>query len=154
MSSQVAKCILFLLAMFLPVGLIGQTPPLDPTNTLTIEAQDSIIYGTAQCCGHQGATGSSISSSAGWSTGYNGAFFNSNGTGRGDTGAQLNPTIPSWRMALGSGDQEWPGAGDQFTIGRVDPGGNYLHPNILFTINNAGRVNVPGQSSFLFGTVV
>lgn len=94
---------------------------------------------TASCCGNTGPKGSSITSSAGWSTGYNGLFLNSNGTGRGDVGAQMNTSLPSWRMSLGSGAAEW-GGGDNFAIGRVAAGGNYLAPSILLKVDASGAV--------------
>lgn len=110
---------------------------------LLVEAQESIVFGTTACCG-AGPTGSSIGSSAGFNSNYNGAFFNSNGTATGgSTGAQINTTVPSWRMALGSGAQEWPG-GDNFVIARVAAGGNYGSPSILFSIANNGKIKVAG----------
>lgn len=104
------------------------------------EAQEAFRFGTTACCG-AGPTGSSIGSSAGWSTFYNGAFFNSNGTAAGGSGgAQINTTIPSWRMALGSGLHEWPG-GDNFVIARVPAGGNYSTPSILFSLDATGNLH-------------
>ncbi|HEV2962873.1 MAG TPA: hypothetical protein VG649_13670 [Candidatus Angelobacter sp.] len=108
-----------------------------------IEAQDSLLFGSIVCCG-AGPTGSSIGSSGGWSSFFNGAYFNSNGTATGGAGgAQLNSAVPSWRMALGSGTNEWPG-GDNFVIARVPAGGNYAAPSILLSVNNSGQVKVAG----------
>ena len=108
---------------------------------LLVEAQDSILFGTTVCCG-AGPTGSSLGSSAGWSGAYNGVFLNSNGTATGAAdGAQVNTSLPSWRMALGSGTSEWLG-GDNFAIGRVAAGGTYGSPSVLFSVNNAGKIKV------------
>jgi hypothetical protein len=107
-----------------------------------VEAQDSLRLGTTVCCG-AGPTGSSIGSSAGWSSFYNGMYLNSNGTSGGTGGAQLNTTVPSWRMALGSGTNEWPG-GDNFVVARVPAGGNYAAPSILLSVNNTGQIKVAG----------
>ncbi|HLJ27421.1 MAG TPA: hypothetical protein VKY85_11980 [Candidatus Angelobacter sp.] len=115
----------------------------DGTPGLLVEAQDAIEFGTTVCCG-AGPTGSSLGSSAGWSSFYNGVFLNSNGTATGvSTGAQINTSLPSWRMALGSGSNEWPG-GDNFAIARVAAGGTYSSPSVLFSISDTGRMKVAG----------
>jgi len=113
------------------------------TPGLLVEAQDAIEFGTYVCCG-AGPTGSSLGSSSGWSSFYNGVFLNSNGTANGGGGGtQINTSLPSWRLALGSGSVEWPG-GDNFAIGRVAAGGNYSSPSIFFSISNTGKVKVAG----------
>jgi hypothetical protein len=115
-----------------------------------VEAQDSFLFGTTVCCG-AGPTGSSIASDAGWSAFYNGLFFNSNGTSQGG-GAQLNASVPSWRMALGSGVNEWPG-GDNFVIARVPAGGNYAAPSILLKVDAGGALHSSGGIVFPDGSL-
>jgi hypothetical protein len=107
---------------------------------ITVESNNGLFFGTASCCGNTGPKGSSLTSSGGWDNFYNGVFLNSNGTGRGDVGAQMNTSLPSWRMSLGSGTQEW-GGGDSFAIGRVAPGANYQAPSILFKLDNSGAIH-------------
>jgi hypothetical protein len=118
--------------------------------------QESLLYGTGACCntGGLGNTGgSSLGSTAGFSSSYNGAYFNANGTadGDGNVGHQINTSVPSWRMALGSGTAEWPG-GDNFVVARVPAGGNYLAPSILFRVNSSGFAKVAGGVTFPDGS--
>jgi hypothetical protein len=137
---------------------IGTTNPqatlhVSGNNTpgVLVEAQDSVLLGTAVCCG-AGPTGSSIGSSAGWSSFYNGMFLDSNGTAAGaSAGSQINTTVPSWRMALGSGTNEWPG-GDNFVVARVPAGGNYAAPAILLKVDNGGLLHTSGGLIFPDGS--
>ena len=85
--------------------------------------------------------GSGIASSGGVSSSYNGFFLNSNGNGAGDNGAQYNTVVPSWRVAIGSGSQEWAGA-DAFAVGRVAAGGIYTSPAVLMKIDSSGNLGL------------
>jgi hypothetical protein len=117
-----------------------------------VEAQDSLQLGTTVCCG-AGPTGSSIGSNAGWSSFFNGMYLNSNGTAAGGSGgAQINTTVPSWRMALGSGTNEWPG-GDNFVVARVPAGGNYAAPSILLKVDAGGALHSAGGIVFPDGSL-
>lgn len=118
---------------------------------VTVQSNNGLFLGTAPCCGYTGPKGSSITSTAGGSSAYNGLFLNSNGTGRGDVGAQMNTSLPSWRLSIGSGSQEW-GGGDDFAIGRVAAGGNYLAPSILLKVDASGGIHPAGGIVFADGS--
>lgn len=112
--------------------------------TVTIDLQRSLLFGTT-CCGVNTPMGSTIGSTSGFDSNYNSLYFNQNGTVDGDgvSGAQINTSLSSWRMTLGSGTLEW-GGGDNFAIGRVAAGGNYQAPSIFFSISNAGKMKIAG----------
>ena len=176
MSQKICSYITYLCISFFVIGAVAQTVTTNggSTNsvpkfssattivdsaitenngTVTVQSQRSLLLGTEVCCG-AGPTGSSIGSNAGWSSGYNSFLFNSNGTADGDSinGAQINTALPSWRMTLGSGTQEW-GGGDTFAIGRVAAGGNYLAPSVLLKVDASGQIHTVGGIVFPDGSL-
>jgi hypothetical protein len=111
---------------------------------ILIQANFAMELGTFNDGGQGGPAGSSLGSTAGFNSSFSGLFLNSNGTAvNGSGGAQINTSLPSWRMALGSGTSEWAG-GDNFAVGRVAAGGNYGSPASLFSVSNTGDITVAG----------
>lgn len=100
----------------------------------TIEAASptALLIGT----GGSATRGVTITGSGGVSANYNGMFFNSNASGSGDTGAQYNTGLPTWRMALGGGAAEWNGA-DCFAIARVAAGGTVTSPSFKMKVDDS-----------------
>lgn len=140
---------------------IGTTTPQAPLDieeynsnsvpAILIQSPYAMQFGTFACCG-AGPAGSTLGASGGYSSFYNGVFLNSNGSGSGQTGgSQMNTSLPSWRMALGGGSVEWPGA-DSFAIGRVAAGGNYSAPTVLLRVDNSGLLHMSGGLVFPDGT--
>jgi hypothetical protein len=123
---------------------IGVTPSykLDVLNTINVNSGgvDQI-----KLTGLAANRYSGISSSAGTSNNYNGLFLNANGNGVGDNGSQGNTALPSWRLGLGGGSNEWVG-GDAFAISRVAPGATYTTPTIVFKVKQGASIALEGAT--------
>jgi len=120
--------------------------------TMTVPFQRSLLLGTVNDI-NSSPTGSTIGSTSGQNSNFNSFYFNQNGTvdGDGNSGAQINTSLPSWRMTLGSGASEW-GGGDTFAIGRVAAGGTYTSPTVVLKIDNSGLLHTSGGIVFPDGS--